>query len=96
MDKIKLFDTTTLQIEDGASLSRIVHKAKTTAAAATAAAAFTDANLAHVEFWHDDELTGIYDNLGLIGEAATTEEGTEAVQNPLVDGKTVIVALYQK
>lgn len=100
MDKIKLFDGTILDIEDSASLDHIVHQAKSAAKARAAADAFTDANLKHVEFLHGDLTNGIYDNLGLIVyEAAPAEEGEEpaaAPANPLVEGKTVTIALYQK
>lgn len=89
MDKIKLFDTTTYEIEDGASLDRITVNAKTTAKAAEAAAAFTPENLQHVEFLHGIETTGIYDGLGL----TPVEEGGS---NPAIDGKRVFVSLYQK
>lgn len=88
MDKIKLFDGTIFSIEDYAAISRIVHNAKSTAKAQAAAEKFTDENLRHVEFLHDDVINGIYDNLGLI----TGEE----LENPRVDGKTVTVSLYQK
>lgn len=109
MDKIKLFDSTTLEIEDGASLGHIVHKAKSAAAARKAAEAFTDANLTHVEFLHDGRVNGIYDNLGLIQyEAPTVSEPVEGEEeeaaadpvepkeNPEIDGRTVTIALYQK
>ena len=89
MDKIKLFDGTTLNIEDYASISYIVHKAKSKAAAATAAAAFTAENLAHVEFLHDGAINGIYDNLAL------TPAEDEGAQNPLVEEATVTISLYQ-
>ena len=95
MDKIKLFDGTALEIEDYASLAHIVHTAKSAAKAETAASKFTDENLRHVEFLHDDVINGIYDNLGLIAGTEGTEE-TEATPNPLVEGKTVTIALYQK
>lgn len=88
MDKIKLFDGTTIAIEDYAAISRIVHNAKSAAKAQAAAEKFTDENLRHVEFLHDDVINGIYDNLGLIAG--------EDMQNPYVDGKTVTISLYQK
>lgn len=88
MDKIKLFDGTTLAIEDYAAISRIVHNAKSSAKAQAAAEKFTDENLRHVEFLHDDVINGIYDNLGLIAD--------EEMQNPYVDGKTITISLYQK
>lgn len=88
MDKIKLFDTSTFDIEDGASLDRIVITAKSAAKAEQAAAAFTVENLAHVEFLHGDEVTGIYDGLNL----TPVEEGES---NPAIDGKRIFVSLYQ-
>lgn len=100
MDKIKLFDGTVLDIEDSASLDHIVHQAKTAAKARAAAEAFTDANLRHVEFLHGDSINGIYDDLSLIvyeaEPAADGEEPAAALANPLVEGKTVTIALYQK
>lgn len=88
MDKIKLFDNSTFDIEDGASLDHIVMTARTSAKAQQAAAKFTAENLTHVEFLHGDDVTGIYDNLGL-----TPVE--EDAANPVVDGRTVTVSLYQ-
>lgn len=90
MDKIKLFDTSTFDIADGASLDRIVINAKTAAKANTAAAKFTTENLVHVEFLHGDEITGVYENLALTEVGEESEE-----QNPSVDGKIVTVSLYQ-
>ena len=89
MDKIKLFDGTTLNIEDYASISHIVHKAGSTAKAQAAAEKFTDENLRHVEFLHGSETAGIYDDLGL----TQAEEGGS---NPTIDGATVTISLYQK
>lgn len=90
MDKIKLFDTSTFDIEDGASLDHIIINAKTAAKANAAAAKFTSQNLVHVEFLHGDETTGIYENLAL------TEVSEDAeTQNPSVNGKKVTVSLYQ-
>lgn len=96
MDKIKLFDSTTFDIEDGASLGHIVHMAKSAAKAQSIAAKITEDNLVHVEFWHDDVLTGVYENLGLTGTSATEEDGADPVQNPMIDGKVVTISLYQK
>ena len=88
MEKIRLADATVFEIENFASLSHIVHNAKTAAKAQTAAAKFTAANLVHVEFLEGDLVNGIYENLGL----TPVEEGME---NPVVDGKKVTVSLYQ-
>ena len=90
MDKIKLFDTSTFDIEDGASINHIVINAKTAAKANAAAAKFTPQNLVHVEFLHGDETTGIYENLALTEVVEESE-----TQNPYVDGKMVTVSLYQ-
>ncbi len=99
MDKIKLFDGTVLDIEDSASLDHIVHIAKTAAKAKAAADAFTAENLRHVEFLHGENINGIYDNLALVVyEAPAAEEGMEPQApkaNPLIDGKTVTIALCQ-
>ena len=88
MDKIKLSNNTVFEIEDGASLANIVHNAKTATKAREAAAEFTAANLAHVEFLHEDMVNGIYNNLAL----TPTDEGAE---NPAVDGKKVTISLCQ-
>ena len=68
MPYIKLADSTQILIEDGASLDNIEHLAVDEAAALTACAAFTPANLTHVEFATapDDEPHGVYENLALI------------------------------
>lgn len=73
MDHIKLTDGTQVTIEDGASLDRIVHIAKTDADAVAVCAAVTAANLAHVEFCtEEDEAYGVYD--GLILDRAPTRQ----------------------
>lgn len=89
MDKIKLFDSTLLDIKDYASLSHIVHTAGSTAKAQAAAEKFTPENLQHVEFLHNGVINGIYDNLAL----TPVEEGGS---NPTIDGATVTISLYQK
>ena len=68
MPYIKLADSTQIPIEDGASLDHIEHIAENEAAALAVGAAFTAANLAHVEFSTDpeDEPHGVYENLALI------------------------------
>ena len=88
MDKIKLSNNTVFEIEDGASLNRIVISTKSAAKAQQAAAAFTPGNLAHVEFMHGEDITGIYNDLVL----TPVEEGEN---NTIVEGKAVIVSLSQ-
>ena len=84
MDKIKFFDTTTAQIEDFASIARVVHQAGSTAAAEALAEKITPENLVHVEFLHDDLVNGIYNDLA------------NADGFPVVDGKTVIMSFVQQ
>lgn len=83
MPYIKLADSTQIPIEDGASLDRIEHIAATEADALAVCAAFTPANLTHVEFATapDDEPHGVYDNLALI--EPPTRQDTE-------DGKALV------
>ena len=83
MPYIKLADSTQIAIEDGASLDRIEHIAATEADALAVGAAFTPANLTHVEFATapDDEPHGVYDNLALI--SAPTRQDIE-------DGKVLV------
>lgn len=83
MPYIKLADSTQIPIEDGASLDRIEHIAATEADALAVGAAFTPANLTHVEFAtaQDDEPHGIYENLALI--EPPTRQDTE-------DGKVLV------
>lgn len=88
MDKIKLFNNVSFDIEDGARLDSITIVTKSATKAREAAEAIKAENLAHVEFLHGDEVTGIYENLGL----TPVEEG---MSNPVVDGKKVTVSLYQ-
>lgn len=68
MPYIKLAGSTQIPIEDGASLDHIEHIAENEAAALAVGAAFTAANLTHVEFATapEDEPHGIYENLALI------------------------------
>ena len=68
MPYIKLADSTQIPIEDGASLDHIEHIAKDEAEALAVGAAFTAANLAHVEFATapEDGPHGIYESLALI------------------------------
>jgi hypothetical protein len=68
MPYIKLADSTQIPIEEGASLDHIEHIAKDETAALAVGAAFTPANLTHVEFATapEDEPHGIYENLALI------------------------------
>ena len=83
MPYIKLADNTQIPVEDGASLDRIEHIAKDETAALAVGAAFTPANLAHVEFATapDDEPHGVYENLALI--EPPTRQDTE-------DGKVLV------
>lgn len=75
MDKIKLVDGTTIDIEDGASLADITHIATNEANAMFVCGKVTPENVEHLEFLHDDAVTGQYD--GIVIAAPTTREDGE-------------------
>ena len=74
MDKIKLVDGTTIDIEDGASLADITHIATNEANAMFVCGKVTADNVSHLEFLHDDAVTGQYDGI-VIASPTTREDG---------------------
>lgn len=84
MDKIKLVDGTTIDIEDGASLSNVTHIANNEADAIFVCEKITPENVTSLQFLHDDAVTGDYQGI-MISEPATRENG---------DGETVIVRMH--
>lgn len=89
-DYIKLADATTIKIEGGASLDRIIHIAETDAKAVEVCAAITPANLKHVEFWNPDreEPHSIYETLTM-DTAPTRQTNTDGTV-------TVTISLREK
>lgn len=84
MDKIKLVDGTTIDIEDGASLSNVTHIANNEADAIFVCEKVTPENVTSLQFIHDDAVTGDYQGI-MISEPTTRENG---------DGETVIVRMH--
>ena len=84
MDKIKLVDGTTIDIEDGASLNNVTHIATNEANAIFVCEKITPENVATLQFLHDDAVTGDYQGV-MIAEPTTRENG---------DGETVIVRMH--
>lgn len=65
MDEIKLKNVEAVQIDEGAFLDHIVHRAGDATAAAGFVGSLTPANLAEVEFLHNGVVNGQYENLSL-------------------------------
>lgn len=84
MDKLRLFDGTEITIEDGASLGEVTHIARNEADALFVCGKVTAENVEHLEFLHDDMLTGQYDNI-IIAASTTREDG---------EGETVVVRMH--
>jgi len=76
MDKLRFMDGTTIDIEDGASLSNVTHIATNEANAMFVCGKVTADNVLHLEFLHDDAVTGQYD--GIVIAAPTTREDGES------------------
>lgn len=82
MEILKLYDGTTIPLEEGASLAEMRHIAADETAALAVCNAITPDNLRHIEFSMDGgEPHGIYDNLALI--EPPTRQDTE-------DGKVLV------
>ena len=62
MDELKLFNGALIPIEEGASLGHIESIAANEAEALSVCEWLTPFNCSHVEFLHDDETIGTYDN----------------------------------
>lgn len=84
MDKIKLVDGTTIDIEDGASLSNVTHIANNEADAIFVCEKVTPENVSTLQFLHGDAVTGDYQGI-TIAAPVTRENG---------DGETVIVHMH--
>lgn len=76
MDKLKFMDGTIIDIEDGASLGDIMHIARNEADALFVCGKVTAENVAHIEFFHGELLTGQYDNV-IIAAPTTREDGED-------------------
>lgn len=75
MDKLKFLDGTIIDIEEGASLGEVTHIATNEANAMFVCGKVTPENVEHLEFLHDDAVTGQYD--GIVIAAPTTREDGE-------------------
>lgn len=84
MGKLKLMDGTLIDIEDGASLGDVIHIARNEADALFVCGKVTAENVAHLEFYHGELLTGQYDNI-IIAAPTTRENG---------EGETVVVRMH--
>ena len=76
MDKLKFTDGTIIDIEDGASLESVTHIATNEANAMFVCNKVTAENVEHLEFFHDELLTGQYDNV-VIALPTTREDGED-------------------
>ena len=89
MEILKLYDGTTIPLEEGASLAEMRHIAANETAAVAICNAITPQNLRHVEFSMDgDEPHGIYENL--IADHAPTRQTLEE------GGVLVVISLREK
>lgn len=84
MDKLKFADGTLIDIEEGGGLYDITHIASNEANALYVCGKVTAENVAHLEIYHDDMLTGRYDNT-IIAAPTTRENGA---------GESVIVRMH--
>ena len=82
MDELKLFNGTRIPIEDGASLGHIECIAQTEAAALEICEALTPFNVSHVEFLHDGQTNGAFDNVVIVDvpSRTTLEDQTVLVE----------------
>ena len=74
MDKIKLVDGTTIDIEDGASLAEVTHIAANETGAMFVCGKITPENVEHLDFLHGEAVTGSYDHI-IIAAPTTREDG---------------------
>ena len=84
MDKIKLVDGTTIDIEDGASLADITHIATNEAGAMFVCGKVVPGNVEHLDFLHGEAVTGSYDHI-VIAAPTTREDG---------ENDTIIVRMH--
>lgn len=88
MDELKLFDGNIISINDGASLGYIESIAANEAEALTICEWLTPFNCSHVEFLHDGQVSGIYDDVVIVDTPSRTT---------LEDGKVLVAfGLRQK
>ena len=74
MDKLRFMDGTTIEIEDGATLSNVTHIATNEANAMFVCGKITPENVEHLDFLHGDAVTGQYDDIA-IASPTTREDG---------------------
>lgn len=79
MDELRLLNGTQFAIEDGASLGHIEHIAQNEAAALVVCESLTPFNCSHVEFLHDGEVSGTYDNVVIVNVPSRTTLENETV-----------------
>lgn len=84
MDKLKFTDGTTIDIEDGATLSEVTHIASNEANALFVCGKVTAENVTSLQFLHGDAVTGDYQNV-VIAAPTTREDG---------EGETVVVRMH--
>ena len=84
MDKLKFFDGTVIDIEDGATLSEVTHIASNEANALFVCGKVTAENVSTLQFLHGEAVTGDYHNV-VIAAPTTREDG---------EGETVIVRMH--
>ena len=74
MDKLKFLDGTIIDIEDGATLSKITHIATNEANALFVCGKVTPENVSTLQFLHGDAVIGDYQNV-IIAAPTTREDG---------------------
>ena len=84
MDKLKFYDGTIINIEDGASLADITHIASNEANALYVCGKVTAENVVTLQFLHGEAVTGDYQNV-VIAAPTTREDG---------EGETVVVRMH--
>ena len=84
MDKLKFFDGTEIDIEDGASLGDVTHIATNEANALYVCGKVTAENVVTLQFLHGEAVTGDYQNV-VIAAPTTREDG---------EGETVVVRMH--
>lgn len=78
MDKLKFVDGTIIDIEDGATLSNVMHIATNEANALFVCGKVTPENVTSLQFLHGEAVTGDYQNV-VIAAPTTREDGEEGV-----------------
>ena len=84
MDKLKFFDGTIIDIEDGASIGDVTHIALNEANALYVCGKVTAENVVTLQFLHGEAVTGDYQNV-VIAAPTTREDG---------EGETVVVRMH--